>query len=465
MPIIDFTGGSAYADPNRAMTIKALQARRDALAKATMQAEQPTQIGSVTQGIGGVANALVAGLRERQATQDAVNARDKMAQLLAGGLKDPVSMAQAMALDPETAMKYQEQSWEQAKVEAQNRFTQQQQQALFAHEDTAAAARVQAEKDAAAAQVEANKALETQREGAQAAQEEKRLANEQTLEKMRQQGVSEAEIQRAADAMKLEQFKSMEPTPGSVPDLERQKNAGNFGPVDASGKLVNAADQAMYDASVKKATFVSPTQFMTPAQSETDRLAAKEVQDWKTVGGPNAAKAITQVEQAIGILEKGKKGQAGGWVSPTGSWAGLTEFATPEWVQRIVNPQGKIAQDAIRETIATTLRPILGPQFTEQEGENLMNRAFSTSADMGENIRRAKLLLGNIKAITASKQAQADWLDDPKNGGTMIGYRGPQADYSTLKTLAANGFGDPVDTGTTETATSGRPNVTIEEVK
>jgi hypothetical protein len=179
-----------------------------------------------------------------------------------------------------------------------------------------------------------------------------------------------------------------------------------------------------------------PADFMSPGEIKTDQDKAAEINEWKSSGGPSAVKAITQVNKALELLQGG---------NITGFRQGLIDKTLPSWASSLLNPDGTtIAKSAIRETVAQTLRQTLSAQFTQQEGENLLDRAFDTSLDETENIRRAKLLLDQVTQIAINKQAEADYWD--KNGSTMRGYAGP-ADrpdvMGTLRSLAEGGGGTP----------------------
>lgn len=123
-----FTGGGNYRDATRGATIKALEERRKALEDALTKASQPTQVNHPLQGVAGLAETMSAGIREGRAANEAIAGRQRLAELMAGGLT-PDEYGEAMGLDPEITGKYIGHDW-----------------------DTQAAKdRVQAEKDAAAA--------------------------------------------------------------------------------------------------------------------------------------------------------------------------------------------------------------------------------------------------------------------------------------------------------------------------
>src|SRR4029077_2424939 len=150
----DFSGTSAYRDSTRGATIKALQLRQQKLQEETAAAQQPRQIASPWQGAAQIADVIGSSIREGRAANEEQAGRQRFAQLLAGGLT-PDEMGEAIGLDPETAMRYQEHTWDTEKTAAETATREK--EALRSHgwDVDAATSRVQAEKDAAAARVQA----------------------------------------------------------------------------------------------------------------------------------------------------------------------------------------------------------------------------------------------------------------------------------------------------------------------
>jgi len=119
MATIDFTSG--YRDATKGATLKALQKRRDDQAAATALAMKPREIGSMWQGAAQIGDVISGSIREgRLANQEAAG-RTRFAELLAGGLA-PDEIGEAMGLDPETAMKYQERTWASEDTEKKHRW-------------------------------------------------------------------------------------------------------------------------------------------------------------------------------------------------------------------------------------------------------------------------------------------------------------------------------------------------------
>jgi hypothetical protein len=117
---VDFSG--AYRDSTRGMTLKALQQRQRELQEASARAMAPRQIGHPLQGVAQIADVISSGIREGRAANQEAAGRARFAELLAGGLA-PDEIGEAMGLDPETAMKYQERTWAQEDRKEERGYT------------------------------------------------------------------------------------------------------------------------------------------------------------------------------------------------------------------------------------------------------------------------------------------------------------------------------------------------------
>jgi len=100
------TTSGGYRDANKALTIKALEARQKAALDAKAAALQPTTIADPLQGIAGMMDVLGAGMQQRRADQATSEARNTLAKLKAGITDyshiDPNTLSQIGTLDPDT---------------------------------------------------------------------------------------------------------------------------------------------------------------------------------------------------------------------------------------------------------------------------------------------------------------------------------------------------------------------------
>lgn len=90
-------------------------------------------------------------------------------------------------------------------------------------------------------------------------------------------------------------------------------------------------------------------------------------------------------------------------------------------IQEIITPQGARVRDLVLQTVQESLRPILGPQFTQQEGERLMNRVFNSRLEEKDNAVRVEWLIQQLQRANDAKVQAAHWYETHH---TMFGYKG-----------------------------------------
>ena len=92
-------------------------------------------------------------------------------------------------------------------------------------------------------------------------------------------------------------------------------------------------------------------------------------------------------------------------------------------LQAYFNEEGAIAQDRVAGVAQLSLKAILGGQFSEREGELLIQRAFNPSLPEAENIERLTQLINRIQmAESYKKQITAHW----EKNGTLQGFSAPK---------------------------------------
>lgn len=114
----------------------------------------------------------------------------------------------------------------------------------------------------------------------------------------------------------------------------------------------------------------------------------------------------------------------------------------PNFLKPYANTDGTIARERIYEVVQGSLRQILGAQFTQQEGELIMERAFNPNLPVEENIKRVRALAEMLRANSAMDKAKLDYFD---TNGTLKGFKG---NYLSANDVNANVFGDSGNTRT-----------------
>jgi hypothetical protein len=186
-------------------------------------------------------------------------------------------------------------------------------------------------------------------------------------------------------------------------DLQRQKEermAGN------QSELLDIKKQLAEIAGNKAANTFSP------AEKAVDANFGKEYADYVAGGGfTETQKKIGQLESVIQKLESG--------AVDTGVVSGVA--AKLPWTK------SRAAKENVEEVVQQNLRAVLGGQFAQQEGKELVSRAYNASQPPEENIKRLKNLLTQIKGAAAAKQQAIEYFE--KNG-SLRGFNGSLATMS-----------------------------------
>ena len=94
------------------------------------------------------------------------------------------------------------------------------------------------------------------------------------------------------------------------------------------------------------------------------------------------------------------------------------------------NEEGAIAQDRIASVAQLSLKAILGGQFSEREGELLIQRAYNPLLSEAENIERLTQLINRIEKAENYKGAAAKYYED---NGTIAGFKAQKYDEEDFR--------------------------------
>lgn len=148
-----------------------------------------------------------------------------------------------------------------------------------------------------------------------------------------------------------------------------------------------------------------------PFRKKRDEQFAKDVAvPWVTGGRSDSLKLMSQLDEVITRLEKGEE-------NLTGPYLGRT----PDWIKGVTHPGAIDTRDLVSEVAQRNLRAVLGGQFAQKEGEQLIARAFNETLDEQTNARRVKRLFTQIKAAAEAKDSAVEYVDQH---GTLDGWKG-----------------------------------------
>ena len=149
-----------------------------------------------------------------------------------------------------------------------------------------------------------------------------------------------------------------------------------------------------------------------PGLEALDKAYAKDHLDWTRGGGADMAANVAQVNTVLQKLEAGEQ--------LTGPLIGIVNNVG---LLGLVNPEAENAKEMIQEVVQRNLRLVLGAQFAQREGEQLISRAYNPTLPPADNARRLRKLWQQMEVSRQQRQAMATYFD--KNY-TLRGYEGPQ---------------------------------------
>lgn len=151
---------------------------------------------------------------------------------------------------------------------------------------------------------------------------------------------------------------------------------------------------------------------LSPGEKRVDQAFAKTYEDYILGGG--AADFNKNLEQLRGVQ---KELTAPGGNNLTGPWLGRM----PDAVTSFTHPKAVDARQRVEEIVQRNLRIILGAQFTQKEGENLIARAYNPALDEATNAKRLGRLITSMEKMAKAKMAASDYFE---RNGTMKGFKG-----------------------------------------
>ena len=156
---------------------------------------------------------------------------------------------------------------------------------------------------------------------------------------------------------------------------------------------------------------------LSPAQEAVDLDFAKNVYAPFVAGGgvADAQKNVQQLQAVQAQLQAIADGKSGD------NLTGPSIGAMPDVIGNVLNPQAVDMRQQVEEVVQRNLRLILGAQFTEVEGRNLIERAYNPSLDEATNAARLGRLVTAMQEALNAKMAAAQYYEQ---NGTLAGFPG-----------------------------------------
>lgn len=149
----------------------------------------------------------------------------------------------------------------------------------------------------------------------------------------------------------------------------------------------------------------------TPAQKVADMKFGSDYNNFVAGGGISTVKTqLDNLDAAIALLEKNPNatGKAIGLADKTGTLS-------------YVSPSAAEAKDLVGGVVQSNLRAVLGGQFAQKEGQQLLDRAYNTAQPVEDNLRRLKSLRTQIQTAGDSKIQAVQYFE---MNGSLKGFQG-----------------------------------------
>ena len=151
-----------------------------------------------------------------------------------------------------------------------------------------------------------------------------------------------------------------------------------------------------------------------------DKAYATDHLDWTRGGGADMAANVAQINTVLQKLQEGEQ--------LTGPMIGMLSNMG---LLGLVNPKAENAKEMVQEVVQRNLKTILGAQFAQKEGEQLISRAYNPLLPAEDNARRLNKLYQQMEIARQQRQAMADYFQE---NYTLRGYTGPQPNISDFYT-------------------------------
>ena len=465
-----FQTSTGYRDPQKAMTLKALEERAKAAQAATAQSLQPTVIADPMQGVAGMMDVLGSKFSEGRADREVAAGRNELARLQAGITDyehiDPNTLAQIGTLDPE-----QQKFLVERMLTIQNREDEQGFKAGESKLERDERARVEAERNALTERENALQRGSTEGIAARSQEGEttrlgSTLANQRTLETMKEGSAStlqedqqlaatDLEAQKAKAAAELEKQKALSQsdsaTGGAMQDW-RERKFNDTPEQDINDPAVIKRRDAAIAAEQLKGT-------PTPAPGSDYLKKAEQTaaeRHGKIIEAGNNARAFT--------ADIGRLGELGKTIG-TGKEAEL-KVALGPWAQMAGIEIDKLGEMQAYQAIADRLAPMMRPEGSGSTSNWDAAQFLRSLPSLGRDPQGNAIIQSTFEAIAQDKQnAAAIARRSLLPPGTTGALSWQQVDeeiaklpdpFALYKEFAAK---NKVDTGTgTGTSTTEDPN-------
>ena len=199
--------------------------------------------------------------------------------------------------------------------------------------------------------------------------------------------------------------------------LERQKELATFEAGLAGKKDERTASMKEFELAQADPRFAKFLGLKNPPESpeglkELDKQFATSLGEGG--GAQSLAAAMSDAAAVKSVLNKLEAGEP-----LTGPFVG----SLPVELRAFISPEGVQAQQLVESVVQKQLRAILGGQFAQKEGEQLVKRAYNPQLTPEQNAARLRPLFKSLEAAAQNKAAMTEYFFN--NNYSLGGYEGP----------------------------------------
>lgn len=164
---------------------------------------------------------------------------------------------------------------------------------------------------------------------------------------------------------------------------------------------------------------------LTPGELKADQEFSKDYQKWATGGFSNVQSNLSKLKAVLADI-KDPNTERGSVI-------------LPESVRARTNPGSVTAEQQVGNVIFQSLKEILGGQFTEKEGQKLVQQTYDPRLSDEDNAVKLEAAIKQLEDMALAKQASSQYFGEK---GTLKGFKGtsqnqignkPQVDVQSME--------------------------------
>lgn len=193
--------------------------------------------------------------------------------------------------------------------------------------------------------------------------------------------------------------------------LEQQNKDRDFGVTSKKAQSDIEKNNAEI-AKIRAETGTKASAGATEGRKAVDKDYAKDFNEWTSVGRAALDKNLERLRAAKVALQNDS--------SLTGPGAAFI----PDKIRNFTNEKAITTRDDVRAAAQGALKATLGSQFTEKEGERIMNQAFNEGLSPKANIAKIDAAIQELETARNNNDSKAEYF---RKNGTLSGWeRGGQ---------------------------------------